>query len=155
MTSIKTRRVLLGAALTLLLPVAVQARDDHLRFPVAEGLASAAAQRKIDKSIKLYWGTQKYPQPMRVIGEYTANTKTNAFNKSDKEACDWTFLSAVIELQGRAKSAGGNAVVDIRSVYRNSNLVSETDYECGAGTFVAGVALRGQVVKLPDGPPSP
>ncbi len=97
----------------------------------------------------MYWGKQTFPKPLQTFGEFTANKKTNAFNKSDQEGCDWNFLSAVISLQGRAKSEGGNAVVNIHSVYKNKDFVSETEYQCGAGAFVSGAALRGTVVKLP------
>ncbi|POB08294.1 excinuclease, partial [Vibrio vulnificus] len=76
------------------------------------------------------------------------NKKTNAFNKTDEEACNWVFLSAMIVLKERAIKEGGNAVVDIKSNYKN-NLTSSVDtFQCGAGTMVAGVALTGKVVKL-------
>lgn len=74
--------------------------------------------------------------------------KTNAFNKTDEEACNWVFLSAMIALKERAIKEGGNAVVDIKSNYKN-NLTSSSDtFQCGAGTMIAGVALTGKVVKL-------
>jgi len=40
-------------------------------------------------------------------------------------------------------------VVKIKSVYRGADLSSETEYECGAGALMGGVALQGEVVKLP------
>ena len=48
----------------------------------------------------------------------------------------------------RAQQLGANAVVNIKSNYRN-NLTSSTEtFQCGAGTFVAGVALQGEVVTI-------
>ena len=41
-----------------------------------------------------------------------------------------------------------NAVVNIQSYYKKREFVSQTEYQCGAGTFVAGVALKGTLVKL-------
>jgi len=134
--------VTLGAVLSF----NAQARDDRLHLPVAEAVASAGT--RIDPNVKLYWGKQEYPKG-KEYGTYTSNKKTNFFNKSDKEACEWAWLSAVLALQDRAKREGGNAVVGIHSVYRNQEFVSETEYECGAGTVTGGVALRGTVVKLP------
>jgi hypothetical protein len=137
---------LIGAAFTA---STAEARDDHLRFPIQDGLNSALAQGKIDAGVKLFWGDQPYPAPVQTYGEYVSNRKTNALNKSDKEACEINLVSAIIELQSRARSDGGNAVINIHSYYKKNDISSTTEYECGAGTFVAGVALKGTVVRLP------
>lgn len=137
--------VLAATAFTFAQPAA--ARDDKLTFPVAEAMSTPAAQGKLDGSVKFYFSGQPTPAAKQTFGTFTSNKKTNAFNKSDKEACDWTFLSAMIALQDRAKREGGNAVVDIHSVYKNDEFKSATEYECGAGKLMTGVALRGTVVK--------
>ena len=137
---------LIGA--TLAAPAAY-ARDDRLKFPIQDGLNSAPAQGKIDNNVRLFWGDQQFPTPLQTFGTYTTNKKTNALNKSDHEACDINFISAIISLQQKAREDGGNAVVNIHSYYKSVDVSSQTDYECGAGTFLSGVALRGTVVKLP------
>ena len=125
------------------------ARDDRLKFPVAEALSKGQSYKeKLDPSIKLYFGAQKTPIVAKKMGEWTSNKKTNAFNKSDQEACDLAFLSAVVSLQDRAKREGGNAVVNITSIYKNEAFTSPKEYMCGAGSVMAGVALRGTVVSL-------
>lgn len=126
-----------------------QARDDRLKFSIAGALNTPDAREKVDGNIKLLWGDQPHAKPLQEFGTYTTNKKTNSFNKSDQRACEWTFLSAVIELQERAKAEGGNAVVDIHSYYKKDDFSSQTEFECGAGGLVAGVALRGTIVKLP------
>ena len=103
---------------------------------------------KVDPAIKLYFADESTPAIAKKIGEWTANKKTNAANKSDQEACDIAFISAVVSLQARARSEGGNAVVNITSVYKNQPFLSATEYMCGAGHIIAGVALRGTVVTL-------
>lgn len=118
-------------------------------MPLADALNSPNAQQKLDPNIKLFFGDAKAPAPKQTLGTFTANKKTNFFNKSDKEGCEWVFLGAAISLQERAKQEGGNAVVDIKSVYRNQEMSSATEYDCGAGAVMGGVALRGTVVKLP------
>jgi hypothetical protein len=134
-------------ALAIALPAA--ARDDRLKFPVDAALAKGQNYKeKIDPQIKLYFGNQPTPRVAKTIGEWTANKKTNAFNKTDQEACEIAFISAVVSLQQRAKLEGGNAVVNIISVYRNAKFESATEYLCGAGALMAGVALRGSVVTL-------
>jgi len=124
-------------------------RDDHLKLPIQGALEKGQSFKDtVGTDIKLYWGTQKTPAIDRKMGEFTSNKKTNAANKSDQDACDLAFISAVIGLQQRARKEGGNAVVNIRSVYRNEDSDSPTEYVCGAGRIIAGVALRGTVVKL-------
>ncbi|CAO3449846.1 Excinuclease ATPase subunit [Azospirillum argentinense] len=124
------------------------ARDERLMFPVEAALRTAAAQDKLDKGVRLYFGGQKHPKPAANLGEWATNKKTNAFNKSDQEACEWVFLSAVLELQERARKQGGDAVINIKSNYKNTETNSSTEYMCGAGNIMAGVALKGTVVKL-------
>lgn len=124
------------------------ARDDHNMYPIAEALETTAAKQKLDSGIPLYFAGQKTPAVTQKLGEWKTNKKTNAFNKSDKEACEWTFLSAVLELQERARKEGGDAVIDIKSNYKSNETASATEYMCGNGSLMAGVALKGTVVKL-------
>jgi hypothetical protein len=127
-----------------------QARNEVLRFSVEDALSQPGADSKLNSSIRLFFGDQALPAIERKLGTFTSNRKTNAFNKSDVEACNWAFLSAIMSLQERAVREGGNAVVNIRSFYRKSEFSSTSDFECGAGTFVVGVTMVGEVVKLAE-----
>lgn len=126
---------------------AVEARDDRQRHVVRDALERADIQDKLNH-VKLYFGDTPYPAVAEKYGEFQSNKKTNAFNKTDKEACQWAFLSAVIALQERAVAEGGDAVINVTSNYKNQPYSSRTEFECGAGKFVAGATLKGQVVKL-------
>ena len=132
-----------------LMSTVASARDDRLKFPLADAISSENFKAKLDGNVRFFFGGQKHAEPVKHFGTFTANKKTNALNKGDKEGCEWVLLDAMLGLQERARKEGGNAVVNIHSVYRNDDLASETEYECGVGTFVTGVALRGDVVKLP------
>jgi uncharacterized protein YbjQ (UPF0145 family) len=135
------------AVLALVALGAAEARDDRQKFPIKAALKkSDAYKEKIESDIPLYFGKQKTPLVEKRVGEWTSNKKTNAFNKSDQEACDIAFISAAAALQDRARREGGNAVVNIRSVYKKEDVASETEYLCGSGSVMAGVALRGTVV---------
>jgi uncharacterized protein YbjQ (UPF0145 family) len=124
-------------------------RDDHIKLPIQGALEKGQSYKDtVGTDIKLFWGTQKTPAVATKMGEFTSNKKTNAANKSDQDACDLAFISAVIALQQRARKEGGNAVVGIRSVYKQEDSDSPTEFICGAGKIMAGVALRGTVVKL-------
>ena len=120
------------------------ARDDVGDYPVAEALNNSA----LGSNISFYFGDTKHPDIVKNYGEFRTNKKTNAFNKTDTEACNWAFLSAMKALRDRALKEGGNAVVNIRSNYKNNTTSSEENFKCGAGKFVAGVALVGSVVTI-------
>ena len=122
-----------------------QARDTILAHSIKDALTAANTVEKFDPAIGLYFGNQTTPGVLKRMREVTANKKTNAFNKSDEEACRWAFLSAVLSLQGAARAAGGNAVINIKSNYKKQETVSDTDYICGAGAFIGGVTLKGTI----------
>jgi uncharacterized protein YbjQ (UPF0145 family) len=124
------------------------ARDDKLMFPIAPALEAKDAKEKLDGSVKFYFGDQQTPQILTKFGTDVTNQKTNAVGKSDEKACNWVFLSAMIQLDKRAKQLGANAVVNIVSYYKKNVMSSPTEFECHAGAIIAGVALRGEFVKI-------
>lgn len=124
------------------------ARDDVGDYDIAEVLASEDGKSALGSNVQFYFGDQEYPKLVSDFGVFKTNKKTNALNKSDKEACSWVFLSAMKTLKERAIKEGGNAVVEIKSNYKNNLTSSNSTFQCGAGAFVAGVALTGKVVKL-------
>ena len=58
------------------------------------------------------------------------------------------FLSAMKQLKKAAIKRGGNAVVNIRSNYKNKESSSTETFKCGAGAIIAGVALIGVIVEM-------
>ncbi len=125
-----------------------QARDTHLKLPLKDAMETADYKSKVDPNIKLFFGAQEHPKPAQSFGTVKTNKKTNFFNKSDKEGCEWVFISAILALQQAAKERGGDAVINIKSNYKNAEFSSETEYECGAGAVTGGVAFAGEIVKL-------
>ncbi len=98
--------------------------------------------------VPFYMAGEKHGAIAKDYGTITSNRRTNAFGKSDEEACQIAFLSAVIALQSRAEQLGGNAVVDVKSLTKNQDLASASKYRCAAGGVVANVALSGRVVRI-------
>ncbi|NMM42430.1 excinuclease ABC subunit A [Pseudoalteromonas arctica] len=136
--------LLVAASLTA---VSVNARDDIGQYPIQSLLETTKAKAAL-LEIPLYFADQAHAKESSKFGEVITNKKTNAFNKSDREACEWVMLSALKALQERALKEGMNAVVNIQSYYKKREFVSSTEYECGAGALMAGVALKGTLVKL-------
>jgi uncharacterized protein YbjQ (UPF0145 family) len=140
--------MVLGISLAIAWPA--HARDDKLLLSITAALESSEAQGKLDGSVKFFFGTQEHPTILTKLGSDVSNLKTNAFNKSDERACNWVFLSTMIALQKRAKQLGANAVVNIISYYKKVPMSSTTEFECHAGAIIAGVALKGDFVKIAD-----
>lgn len=124
------------------------ARDTVLRLPLADVLELPEAKTKLDGSVRFYLAGQKTPKALKTLGSDVSNKKTNGVGKTHEFGCKWAALSALISLQESAKKNGANAVVDIVSYYKKSEFKSSTEYECHAGTFVIGVALKGTYAKL-------
>ena len=140
--------IALMAAVVTLTSVPALARDDRLRFSIKDALATEAAKKVLNGEVRFYFGNQEHGPVEKNFGEFSSNKKTNAFTKSDRQACERAFLSALISFQQRAQREGGNAVINLRSNYRNVEFTSDTEFECGAGAIIAGVTLKGTVVKL-------
>jgi len=138
---------LAAVLVALATPSAALARADFHDFPVEAALATAlATQRLLD--VPYYLAGQEHPAVSLDLGEFKSNQRSNGFGKSDQEACNVAFLSALITLQKRVTREDASAVVDIKSVTRNKTLASATDYRCVAGNVVVNVALTGRVVKF-------
>ncbi|WP_109432575.1 excinuclease ABC subunit A [Aggregatibacter segnis] len=135
----------LSVVLASIFIAACAPRDTAHHYDIQSALKSAEAQGIINPNIKLYFGK---PAPGKVIAaNAVTNKKTNAANKSDEKACQWAFLSAVKQLQEKAQSSGATKVGNIVSYYKKTPYTSETQYECHAGNLIAGVALKGDIVK--------
>jgi hypothetical protein len=122
------------------------ARDTKVMVKISDVLAMPEAAR-LDPGIRFFFGKQQAPAG-ESRGEVVVNPKTNAVGKSDDFACRWVALSALLELQQRARAMGATAIVNIESYYKKVPFSSETELECHVGAVIAGVALRGQLVKL-------
>lgn len=146
--NVKNLSGILALSLMLAIPGIASARNDVLHFPVADASGTTDATAKLDGTVKFYWGNQKTPKFSKKLGTDQTTKKTNGFNKSDKDSCEWAWLSAMITMQNRAKQLGADAIVNLHSYSKGADFVSDTEYECVVGTFTSGVALRGDFVKF-------
>ena len=126
-----------------------QARDERLLFDIDKVLAGPQGKDRFDDTVEFYFAERPYPQPLQTFGVHTTERRTFAPVYTDLEACDRVFIEALAALRDAAKAAGANAVVEIKSIYKNREFRSETQYECRAGYVVTGVSLEGRLVKLP------
>jgi hypothetical protein len=124
------------------------ARNDQIRLKISDAMAQPDAVAQLGKGVRFFFGDSAHPPVERSAGIFKSNQKANGFDHSDASACYRAFLSAMLSLQARAIKEGGDAVINITSLYKSDELSSATEFQCGAGAIVVGVALRGDVVKL-------
>jgi hypothetical protein len=139
---------LAALALASMLSAPAFARDTVLHIPLSDVLEMPEAKEKLDPNFKFFLAGQATPKVIKRLATDVTNPKTNGFGKSDDFGCKWAALSALINLQDSAKRHGANAVIDIVSYYKKVEYKSATDFECHAGAFVIGVALRGTYAKV-------
>jgi uncharacterized protein YbjQ (UPF0145 family) len=141
------KKMILVAAL-MAASFSATAADKMIKFPIAGALAANDAQSRLGDSVKFYFAGQPTPKVITKITSDKTSQRTNSFGKSADTACNWVFLSAMLALQKRAQQVGANAVVNIVSNFRDVEMASATEFECAEGAIMAGVALKGDFVKI-------
>lgn len=77
--------------------------------------------------------------------------KANIVDHIGIPAGDAAFVAALRDLKNDTKAARENAVVNSISDDQNgSPLSSATEFECHAGSYSAGLSLKGDIVKTAD-----
>jgi hypothetical protein len=138
----------MGLTLTIVGALAnpAAARDDRVTLPIRDALDSPDARAKLDRGIRLHFGGKFAGSVGKDLGVWRSNKRANSFLREDKVACERAFLSAILSLQNRARKMGGNAVINITSNYQHIPMSSPSEYTCGAGNLMSGVALVGRVI---------
>jgi uncharacterized protein YbjQ (UPF0145 family) len=147
----KTMLMVVVAALAAGSAATAQAADRKVNLSIEAAMAANDGKAKLDDSVRYFFAGQPTPKIIEKLSTDKTSQKTNAFGKSDEKACNWVFLSAMMRLEKRAKELGANAVVNIVSNYNNVESASATEFECHAGAIMAGVALKGDFVRIADG----
>ena len=141
-----TTRVLLASLCGLLLSAQAQAADRPVYFPFQEAVQRAVDDGFLDGSVSFHLAGTGATGTV-VQADAITNKKTNAFAKKDDVACDHVLRSALIQLQTAAQNAGATSVQNIVSYYKRNTYSSTRDYQCNVGTAMAGVTLKGDLVK--------
>lgn len=144
----KTIAVAAMLAVSLTASFSASAEDKMVKFPIAGAMAANDAQQRLGDTVKFYFADQQTPKVASKITSDKTSQRTNGFGKSAEKACNWVFLSAMLALQKRATEVGADAVVNIVSNFKDQEFASQTEYECADGAIMAGVALKGDFVKL-------
>ncbi|KGT46107.1 MULTISPECIES: excinuclease [Acinetobacter] len=143
----KIKQFVLAAVLGFGGMTTVQSADQMHDFDFQDAVNRAVAEGVLDGSVKFYLAGTKSGGKVIERGLVT-NKKTNGFAKSAESSCDHVLRSALIQFERTAKARGANAVTNIVSYYKANETKSTKTYQCAKGTAVAGVALKGDLVKL-------
>jgi len=138
-----------GLAILLLasMPGVSLATDKVMHLPFNDVVVAATESGKLDGSVKFYLADTRPAGKVVVVSSITLNQNTSGFGKSDQVSCDSALQSALIGLQGDARKAGANAVVDIVSDFGNEYR-DKQNYECHIGFVLSGVALKAKLAKV-------
>ena len=145
---LRTLSLTAAAVLATCTATVAQARDTKLLLPIAEAMTQIDDAYPDRGLVMFFFGDQKYPKVTAQLGGDVSDRKTNAFGRANETACNWVFLSSLMTLEREAEEVGANAVINIVSYYKKNEMSSSTLFECHAGTIMAGVALKGDFVKI-------
>lgn len=93
---------------------------------------------------KFVWGDSVSGQ--RIMSTSTRKA-TNGVNKSDKAACEWALLSALIAMKEQAQANGGTSVQGIKSNATGTPFSSTSEFQCITGWTNSRVYLEAEIVK--------
>lgn len=139
--------VLAVAVPVLLAATPAAARDDAVNTFQIANVTSREDFQSQTQGVRFYFGDQATPAvARRVEANATTSQRTRKFGRTAEEACQWVMMSALLRLRDHALAVGANGVVNIRSNWQNNEWSSTTEYQCGIGGIMAGVALKADIV---------
>ena len=116
-------------------------------YSIKEALGFANYKERL-KGVRFYFGDQRHPRVAKSLGVRSSNQRSNAVGRENKESCARAFASALLRFKSAALNLGGDAVINIKSNYKNNEVSSRSHYQCAAGALMSGVTIKGTVVKL-------
>jgi hypothetical protein len=144
----KTMKRIIALAVLAVAATGAMASDNKLMKPIAAAMENNDAKAKLNNGVQFFFAGQPTPKVLEKRGQDKTSKKTNSFGKSSDAACNWAFLSAMMQLEKMAIQKGANAVVNIVSNYGNVETPSATEFECHEGNIMAGVAFKADFVIL-------
>src|SRR3546814_18768345 len=85
--------------------LSAQARDDRLKFPIAD--AMSGVQEQLGDTVRFYFSGRKAPGASHTFATFTSNKKTNFFNNNDKAGSERAFAPAQLARRDTARQEGG------------------------------------------------
>ena len=148
-TSMHFKKLAVATLLLCALPAVSQARDTAVYLPFDKAVAEATRSGKIDGSVKFYLAGNTPAGKVTVVSPgAVTNKKTNAFNKSDTEACEWVVQSAIISLHQAREKRRRQRRDQHRQLLQEQRAQGCADLRMPRRRIMAGVALKGDLAKI-------
>ncbi|MEE3711439.1 MULTISPECIES: hypothetical protein [Campylobacter] len=141
------KKILVSISCISALSLSAVAADDIIYLPIKPAIDEAIKQGYIDNSVKFKFGSQSGAKDQIFMKQLTTNKKANKVGKSAEESCTRAFHSALIQFFQRAKQEGGTKVVNLTGWFKKIPYDSKTNFQCGVGTLMTGVTLKGDIAK--------
>jgi hypothetical protein len=144
-----------AVAATLLLAAAVvwsapgYARNDTLMLSVADALKDPVfADRVPPSDVTFYFGSQQPAKAGTSLGTVELKAKRKKLGQPDEYNCRMALMSVLDGFHEKAVAAGGNAIGNIVSYYKQRPSGTDTEYQCNAGGSGGIVWLKGTILKV-------
>lgn len=141
------RQILILAVTAFIFSGCVANQNVPLPYNITEALEHSDYKARL-QDIRFYFGNEPHPAVAKSFGISRTAQRSSAVERGRKETCARAFASAMLRLRSAALKAGGDAVINIKSNYKDVEVSSENNYQCATGALMSGVALKGTVVKL-------
>lgn len=141
------KKILVSISCISALSLSAVAADDIIYLPIKPAIDEAIKQGYIDNSVKFKFGSNSGKNDKIFMQQLTTNKKANKVGKSAEESCTRAFHSALIQFFQRAKQEGGTKVVNLTGWFKKIPYDSKTNFQCGVGTLMTGVTLKGDIAK--------
>lgn len=139
-----------AAIAAMLLTTLTHAKDERSMLSLADAMNTDEMKKARDPGVRIFFGKQAHPKVEKSFGETGMKRSTTVNVQEPVLACQHAFARAMQDFQERARAAGANAAINVRSNFKNVEIASETEFMCGVGTWAAGVAFKGELVKLAE-----
>lgn len=114
-------------------------------FNLQDALNDPKAKEILEDDVELSFGQKSQDTKGEVIT--TSKRTTLAGKGSAEKAYRWALYSAIKQFQYSARKQGSIRVVNIVGNWKHKVYDSSEKFQCALGNMLAGVALKGEIVK--------
>ena len=149
-----SRLLLVCLAMLSCVPAAL-ARNAMLLLLVDPVLRQTATRQMIGQDVALQFGAAlpegaellQTVEGHGLVRPHAGYNGNHEIRKTDEQACNEAFRSALADMIGAVRASGGTALVGVVSNYRGVTMGGPTQFECHAGDTKALVDLKGRAAK--------
>lgn len=140
------KKLLLATIVALFASSVLYAKNEVQYFDLNSALQSAEFKRHLSGQITFKFGKGSGSNDTIIVPNLTSNKKAR-MSKSEEDSCQRALLNALITFEKRAVKEGGTKVVNLIGYYYKQPYDMKDKFQCGVGTLMTGVTLKGDIAK--------